>query len=64
MRKKLAILLVCLFALTFAMGALVSTAQAKLPCTAACINGMLRVCCYNAQGVYTCNWRGPCFIDF
>jgi hypothetical protein len=63
MRKLLSLIFVVLLVLGFVVGALQSTASASLPCTAACINGQLRVCCYNAQHVYTCNWLGPCFGD-
>ena len=63
MRKLLSLILVVLFVLGFVVGALQSTANASLPCTAACINGQLQVCCYNAQNRYVCNWVGPCFGD-
>jgi len=62
-RKLLSLVLVLVFVLAFVAGALHSDAKASLPCTAACIKGQLRVCCYNAQHVYTCNWLGPCIAD-
>lgn len=63
MRKLKGILVIAVFALSVAIGVLTAPAKAALPCTAACINGQLRVCCYNAQGVYQCTWRGSCFFD-
>ena len=63
MRKLKGILVVIAFALSFALGALLAPAKADIPCTAACINGQLRVCCYNVQHVYTCTWRGRCLFD-
>lgn len=63
MRKFLGIMFIAVFALSFVAGVLQSSAKAGIPCTAACINGQLRVCCYNAQHVYTCTWKGRCIID-
>jgi len=63
MRKLKGILVLAAFALSFAVGAMVAPAKADLPCTAACINGHLRVCCYNTQGVYTCTTKGRCLFD-
>ena len=63
MRKTIAILALVVFVCSFMAGFMAPKASAALPCTAACINGQLRVCCYNAQGVYTCTWRGRCIAD-
>lgn len=60
MRKKLMVLLVCLFAMAFFIGAMVSTAQARPPCMATCINGTLWVCCPGGFGAWYCYWDGPC----
>jgi hypothetical protein len=63
MRKTIAILALVVFVCSFMAGFMAPKADAALPCTAACIHGNLRVCCYNAQGVYTCTNRGHCIID-
>jgi hypothetical protein len=63
MRKTLAIVAVVVFAGSFLAGFFAAPASASLPCTAACIGGQLRVCCYNAQKVYTCTWKGACIGD-
>ena len=63
MRKILLIAVMIVFVGSFLVGVLTPPAQASIACTAACINGQLRVCCYNAQHVYTCNNVGPCNGD-
>lgn len=63
MRKMLLIAASAVFVGSFLIGALATPANATLPCTAACIGGQLRVCCYNAQHVYTCTWKGACIGD-
>jgi hypothetical protein len=60
MRKKLALVLVCVFVLAFAFGAMVSTAHAAKPCIASCINGTLITCCPLPGGGWDCNWGGEC----
>ncbi len=66
MRKKIALVLVCVFALAFAIGALVSTAHAAKPCFGTCLNGYWFICCPAPGGGYECfvgdecDW-GPIF---
>lgn len=53
MRKKIALVLVCVFALAFAIGALVSTANAGGHCIGTCLNGHWLICC-PVPGGYDC----------
>jgi hypothetical protein len=59
-RKKMASVLLCVFLLAFAIGAMVSTAQADDGCFATCINGVLLVCCPLPGGGYDCDFGGAC----
>jgi hypothetical protein len=63
MRKTVSLVVAVVFLGSFLVGLMAPRAEASLPCTAACIGGQLRVCCYNAQHVYTCTWRGACIAD-
>ena len=61
MRKKIGVVLLSLFVLSFAIGVIVTPAQARPPCMATCINGVLWVCCPGPiPGVMYCYWDGPC----
>ena len=60
MRKLFAVALLVLFVLAFALGVLASTAEARPPCYATCINGTLWVCCPVSPGLAECFWDGPC----
>jgi hypothetical protein len=60
MRKLLSVILVCLFAACFTIGVLVSTAEARPPCIATCINGYYWVCCPTGGPNWECFWDGPC----
>ena len=62
MRKLTSIILLGVFVLSFAIGVFVSTAKADV-CTAACINGKLRVCCFVPGHGYQCNNVGTCRGD-
>ena len=59
MRRKMALVLLCVFVLAFAIGAMISTAHAK-PCIGTCFNGTWLICCPLPGGSYDCNWGGPC----
>lgn len=63
MRKLLSWLFLLVFVASFAVGIMASKAEASIPCTAGCINGQLRVCCYDASGHYGCKFVGPCRGD-
>jgi hypothetical protein len=60
MKKLLAVLLVCVLVAFFAFGAIFSTAEARPPCIATCINGTYWVCCPGGNGAWFCGWDGPC----
>jgi hypothetical protein len=60
MRKKIALTMVCLLALAFAFGAMVTPTQAGKPCIGTCLNGTLLVCCPLPGGGWDCYEDGPC----
>lgn len=60
MKRIITAVLVVVFAVSFTVGVLVSNVQAKPPCIATCINGMLWVCCPIGGGQLECGWDGPC----
>jgi len=59
MKKLLAVLFVAVFAVTFAIGIVVTTAEAKAPCISTCINHVQVICCPTASG-WDCQWGGYC----
>ena len=56
MKRIIAMLFIVVFVVSFAIGALVSTAEAKPPCIATCINGTYWVCCPLPGGGWNCFW--------
>jgi len=60
MKKMLAVLFIGIFVMAFTVGVIVSTAEAKPPCIATCINGTYFVCCPTGGGQWQCYWDGPC----
>ena len=60
MKRLLIAVLVVVFAVSFTVGILVSTAQAKPPCFATCLNGTYWVCCPLPGGGLNCFWGDPC----
>ena len=56
MRKLSGILLLAIFVFSFVAGIMISSAEATPPCTAACINGQLRVCCFVPGQGFKCNF--------
>lgn len=63
MKKVMAIIMLCLFALAFVGTIAASNANAgpnfKL-CNATCIDGMVYRCCQTPGGAIMCYWDGPC----
>jgi hypothetical protein len=60
MRKKMIVILLGVFILAFAIGAMMPAAQAARPCIGTCINGTWLICCPLPGGGWDCNWGGPC----
>lgn len=60
MQRKFLAILMCVFCLAFAVGALVSTAYAKPDCIATCLNGTWYICCPAGGGTWDCYWGDSC----
>ena len=60
MRRTVSVALLAVFVMTFAVGVMVSTAEAEDPCIATCLWGYYLICCPDGQGGWDCFWGGPC----
>lgn len=60
MKKLMTLVITAVFVVSFTVGVLVSTAEARPPCIATCINGTYWVCCPSGGGAWFCYWDGPC----